>query len=124
LAKKVKTLNALVSDYELMNEKLKNFEKLYIGNIEIINFTKTLKTRFQSELEKKLETIKNLYYEKDPNLNYYQEDIDNSIKSLVDSFGVDIEGYFDELFGKFYNEFNLEYVQESMTEFESLYITD
>jgi hypothetical protein len=124
LAKKVKTLNALVSDYEFMNEKLKNFEKLYIGNIEIINFTKTLKTRFQSELEKKLETIKNLYYEKDPNLNYYQEDIDNSIKSLVDSFGVDIEGYFDELFGKFYNEFNLEYVQESMTKFELLYITD
>lgn len=124
LSERAKTLNKILVDYEIMDQKLKNFEELYIWNMEIIGFTKTLKTRFQDELKEKLEAMKDLYYEKNPNLANYEEEIDNFIKSLVDSFGVDIEDYFDDLFWKFYKDFNLEYVQETMKEFESLYFTE
>lgn len=127
----LKTLKAQAQDildimtkYDEFSSLLKTVNNFYGTNYDnIYKFVSEVKNITAEQLEKSLNSLADTYYDKYSNLDYYQDNIDQYINSLISTYKLDVDDYLDELVQNFYSQDDYEFIQTHIQELKAEYFS-
>lgn len=107
-------LSKLEKKYVEYEDLVSKINSLYIWNFKDIEaFMDQANQLLIDSLERDLDQIIWNYYRKYINLSYYDEDIEERKKSMLDTYKLELNDYFAEVFSWFYSESDIDFIDNN-----------